>query len=94
MDTSISPGNLAYGTLEFPVDPVVDAVRAIVDEVHGVVAGEFVDVTVTNNNGAIRLGGATSSLALFKQLEDRLPRMKAVKGVKSVDLSRVENPGW
>ncbi len=95
----LNPGDVAvFGSAAMesaqPTDPLANAVKLIVDEVHGVVAGEVVSVWVKNDNGAIRLTGSTSSLALFRQLEERLPRMKAIQGVKSVDLSGVKNPGW
>ncbi len=74
------------------VDPVVQAVRAIVDEVKAVGATAYFQIWIDNNDGAIKLSGSASSISMVVQLEDRVPRMKSIKGVKSVDLS-VSSPG-
>lgn len=52
-------------------------------------SGDEVDLTVKESGGQVRIAGSVNSVDLHHQLRDQIAAIKAIEGIKSVDLSGV-----
>lgn len=54
--------------------------------------GETADFLYHVHNGAVQVSGPTNSATLYQRLLDAVLKLKAVQGVKSVDIGGVRRP--
>ena len=80
-----SPGRGAPGT----DDAIGSELGDLLSNTSGPLPGETGDFVQEVSNGAVRITGSTYSAFVYQRLQDAVPKMKAIQGVRSVDISAV-----
>ena len=71
-------------------DAFLSEVGSVLSRTSGPPPGETGNFNHDVSNGAVKVTGSTYSAYVYQRLQDAVPKMKAIHGVKSVDISAVQ----
>ena len=70
-------------------DAIYSHVWQVLAETAGSMPGETGEFGHEISNGAVKITGSTYCASVYQRLVDAVPKIKAIQGVKSVDISAV-----